>query len=71
MIGGAYGIPMFIGQIIVGFAMGPLLRPAAVAAVGLVVMIAGLALLMLLAAPIAVPITAVILFGLSLVGSRR
>ncbi len=67
LVGGSYGVPMFIGQIIGGIAIDRF-SGRLVAAVGFTVMIASLALLMLPADPIAVPITAVVLFGLAIGG---
>ena len=67
MIGGSYGLSMIIGQILSGVAMD---RFSArwVAALWLVVQSVSLALLMLPPRPIALPIGAVFLFGISMGG---
>ena len=67
LVGGAYGVPMFVGQIIGGIAIDRI-SGRLVAAIGFSVMIASLALLMLPTDPIVVPIAAVILFGLAIGG---
>jgi MFS family permease len=67
LVGGSYGVPMFIGQIIGGVAIDRF-SGRLVAAIGFVIMAASLALLMLPTDPIAVPIVAVVLFGLAIGG---
>jgi MFS family permease len=67
LIGGSYGATMFIGQIIGGIAIDRY-SGRLVAAIGFSVMIASLALLMLPVHPLALPITAVFLFGFAVGG---
>jgi MFS family permease len=67
LVGGSYGVPMFIGQIIGGVAIDRF-SGRLVAMVGFSVMIASFALLMLPPVPLAVPILGVVLFGLAIGG---
>ena len=67
LIGGSYGLTMFIGQIVGGLAFDRV-SARLVAAIGFAVMIASLALLMLPVHPIAVPMVAVLAFGFAIGG---